>query len=243
MKSNMWKFCKIIFILVCILSFTLLTTAYVRYRTTIQEEPLEVLVSELRQREDYVTLDTIDNTFIHAILAIEDPTFYHHHGIVLSNIWEAVKTNVKEKEFAMGGSTITQQLSKNLYLDQRKTFHRKVTELFFVNDIESSLTKDEILELYLNVIYFGDGYYGIAQASQGYFQTTPDKLTKAQATILAGLPQAPAVYQLSDGLELAKQRQRMVLEKMVEEHYLTEDEISLIYMSSLSCNFTVSSYI
>lgn len=233
MKKNMWKFCKILLILTCIISFTLLSTAYVRYRTTINQEPLEDLISEIQDNEDYVTLDNIDNTFIHAILAIEDPTFYHHHGIVLSNIWEAVVTNVKEKEYAMGGSTITQQLSKNLFLDQKKTFHRKVTELFFVNDLEATLTKDEILELYLNVIYFGDGYYGIAQATKGYFNTTPNSLTKAQATILAGLPQAPAVYQLSDGLELAKQRQRMVLEKMVEEHYLKENEISLIYNTSI----------
>lgn len=133
----------------------------------------------------------------------------------------------------MGGSTITQQLSKNLYLDQKKTFHRKITELFFVHDIESTYSKDEILELYLNIIYFGDGYYGIAQAAEGYFHTTPDRLTLAQATILAGLPQAPAVYQLSDGLKLAKQRQRMVLEKMVEEHYLDKDQFLTIYNSSI----------
>lgn len=233
MKKRIWKCLKIASILLVIAAFTLLSTAYVRYRSIIQQRPLETLVEQIRSREDYVKLEDMNNDFVHAILAIEDPTFYHHNGIVLSNILQAFMTNMKEKEYAMGGSTITQQLSKNLYLDQKKTFHRKITELFFVHDIESTYSKDEILELYLNIIYFGDGYYGIAQAAEGYFHTTPDQLTLAQATILAGLPQAPAVYQLSDGLKLAKQRQRMVLEKMVEEHYLDKDQFLTIYNSSI----------
>lgn len=233
MKKRIWKCLKIASILLVIAAFTLLSTAYVRYRSIIQQQPLETLVEQIRSREDYVKLEDMNNDFVHAILAIEDPTFYHHNGIVLSNILQAFMTNMKEKEYAMGGSTITQQLSKNLYLDQKKTFHRKITELFFVHDIESTYSKDEILELYLNIIYFGDGYYGIAQAAEGYFHTTPDQLTLAQATILAGLPQAPAVYQLSDGLKLAKQRQRMVLEKMVEEHYLDKDQFLTIYNSSI----------
>lgn len=233
MKKRIWKCLKIASILLVIAAFTLLSTAYVRYRSIIQQQPLETLVEQIRSREDYVKLEDMNNDFVHAILAIEDPTFYHHNGIVLSNILQAFMTNMKEKEYAMGGSTITQQLSKNLYLDQKKTFHRKITELFFVHDIESTYSKDEILELYLNIIYFGDGYYGITQAAEGYFHTTPDQLTLAQATILAGLPQAPAVYQLSDGLKLAKQRQRMVLEKMVEEHYLDKDQFLTIYNSSI----------
>lgn len=233
MKKRIWKCLKIASILLVIAAFTLLSTAYVRYRSIIQQQPLETLVEQIRSREDYVKLEDMNNDFVHAILAIEDPTFYHHNGIVLSNILQAFMTNMKEKEYAMGGSTITQQLSKNLYLDQKKTFHRKITELFFVHDIESTYSKDEILELYLNIIYFGDGYYGITQAAEGYFHTTPDQLTLAQATILAGLPQAPAVYQLSDGLKLAKQRQRMVLEKMIEEHYLDKDQFLTIYNSSI----------
>lgn len=233
MKKRIWKCLKIASILLVIAAFTLLSTAYVRYRSIIQQQPLETLVEQIRSREDYVKLEDMNNDFVHAILAIEDPTFYHHNGIVLSNILQVFMTNMKEKEYAMGGSTITQQLSKNLYLDQKKTFHRKITELFFVHDIESTYSKDEILELYLNIIYFGDGYYGITQAAEGYFHTTPDQLTLAQATILAGLPQAPAVYQLSDGLKLAKQRQRMVLEKMIEEHYLDKDQFLTIYNSSI----------
>ena len=233
MKKRIWKCLKIASILLVIAAFTLLSTAYVRYRSIIQQQPLEALVEQIRSKEDYVKLEDMNNDFVHAILAIEEPTLYHHNGIVLSNILQAFMTNIKEKEYAMGGSTITQQLSKNLYLDQKKTFHRKITELFFVHDIESTYSKDEILELYLNIIYFGDGYYGIAQAAEGYFHTTPDRLTLAQATILAGLPQAPAVYQLSDGLKLAKQRQRMVLEKMVEEHYLDKDQFLTIYNSSI----------
>lgn len=233
MKQKAWKIGKIIIVCIALVTFTMLSTAYVRYRSTIQEEPLSSKVEDIRSREDYVKLQDINNDFIHAILAIEDPTFYHHNGIVFSNILQAFMTNMKEQKYAMGGSTITQQLSKNLYLDQKKTFHRKLTELFFVHDIEKNYTKDEILELYLNIIYFGDGYYGISQAANGYFHTTPKQLTLPQATMLAGLPQAPAAYQLSDGLTLAKQRQRMVLEKMVEEHYIEKDQFSNIYNASI----------
>lgn len=129
----------------------------------------------------------------------------------------------------MGGSTITQQLSKNLYLDQKKTFQRKVAELFFVHDLENKLSKDEILELYINIIYFGDGYYGIRDACEGYFQTSPSNMTIAQATLLAGLPQAPAVYQLSDGMQLAKERQRIVLKAMQDLNLITETQSLDIY--------------
>lgn len=231
--SKAKRICKILAVVLCCAIFTFISTAYVRYKVTINEKPLNEILTKIRSDENYVYMKDINEDFVHAVIAVEDPTFYEHNGVVLSNIMDAFFTNIKEKELVMGGSTITQQLSKNLYLDQRKTFHRKIAELFFVNDLESNLSKDEILEIYLNIIYFGDGYYGIKEASAGYFQTTPDKLTMAQATILAGLPQAPAVYQLSDGMELAKKRQRIVLEKMAEYNYLDPARISSVYNEAL----------
>lgn len=202
---------------------------FIRYEILIHEHPLEEVIASIQENPDYVPLEEVDETFLDALLAVEDPEFYSHHGIVFSNIMEAVFTNLREQDLVMGGSTITQQLSKNIYLDQRKTFQRKIAELFFVHDIEQRCSKDEILELYINIIYYGDGYYGIKQAAQGYFNTTPKQITAAQATILAGLPQAPAIYQLSDGMALAKKRQRVVLEAMEEHHLINESQSQIIY--------------
>lgn len=230
MRWSTWK--KLLIAISMVLLFTIgsiVTIGYIRYETLITDKPLMKVVDEIRTAPSFVPLQEVDTDFIEALLAVEDPKFYEHHGVVFSNIMEAVFTNLKEKDLVMGGSTITQQLSKNIYLDQRKTFQRKIAELFFVHDLESQLTKDEILELYINVIYFGDGYYGIKEASEGYFHSSANDLTMAQATLLAGLPQAPAIYQLSDGLALAKKRQRVVLDAMREQNLIDDTQIHTIY--------------
>lgn len=131
---------------------------YIRYHLLIQANPLPDLIAQIQASPDYTPLHEVNEDFIDALLAIEDPTFYTHHGIVFANLLEAAITDFKEHSLLMGGSTITQQLSKNLFLDQRKTFQRKIAELFFVRDLERQYSKDEILELYINIIYFGDGY-------------------------------------------------------------------------------------
>ena len=125
---------------------------FIRYETLISEKPLDEVIAEIRSDPNYISLDDVNDDFINALLAVEDPTFYEHGGIVLSNIIEAVATNLREQDFVMGGSTITQQLSKNIYLDSKKTFQRKIAELFFVHDLESTYSKDEIIKIYINVI-------------------------------------------------------------------------------------------
>lgn len=230
LKLKHWKRIVIAILLLCVVALgSIVTIGYIRYETLISEQPLDDVILSIQNDPDYVPLEEIDDQFIKALLAVEDPTFYQHNGVVFSNIMEALFTNLKEKELVMGGSTITQQLSKNLYLDQKKTFQRKVAELFFVHDLENKLSKDKILELYVNIIYFGDGYYGIRDACEGYFQTSPSNMTIAQATLLAGLPQAPAVYQLSDGMQLAKERQRIVLKAMQDLNLITETQSLDIY--------------
>lgn len=226
-KWKRWLAC--LFMLVLIAIGSIVTIGFVRYQNLISEAPLETVVENIRDNPNFVSLKEMDDDFINAILAVEDPTFYSHDGVVLSNIMEAVFTNLREKDLVMGGSTITQQLSKNIYLDQKKTFQRKIAELFFVHDIESQYSKSEILELYLNVIYFGDGYYGIKEACNGYFNVEPKDLTIAQATLLAGLPQAPAIYQLSDGMQFAKKRQLVVLQAMEEQNLLSNKQSTMIY--------------
>lgn len=226
-KWKRWLACLCMLVLIAIGS--IVTIGFVRYQTLISEAPLETVVENIRDNPNFVSLKEMDEDFINAILAVEDPTFYSHDGVVLSNIMEAIFTNLREKDLVMGGSTITQQLSKNIYLDQKKTFQRKIAELFFVHDIESQYSKSEILELYLNVIYFGDGYYGIKEACNGYFNVEPKDLTIAQATLLAGLPQAPAIYQLSDGMQFAKKRQLVVLQAMEEQNLLSNKQSTMIY--------------
>ena len=113
-----------------------------------------------------------------------------------------------------GGSTITQQLAKNLFLSNEQTFKRKIKETIISFIIEKEYSKNEILELYVNVIYYGDGYEGILEASRGYFHKEPSKLNKEEATLLAGIPQAPSYYQLSNNYKETYERQKEVLDAL-----------------------------
>ena len=128
----------------------------------------------------------------------------------------------------MGGSTITQQVAKNMYFTQEKKLTRKVAELFMAVELEKRYSKDEIFELYVNNIFYGSGYYCVYDASMGYYGVTPDKLTDEQATILAGVPNAPSVYSPDNNTHLTAERQNQVLMSMVKYGYLTEEEADAI---------------
>ena len=123
-----------------------------------------------------------------------------------------------------GGSTITQQVAKNIYFTQEKKLVRKIAEIFMAFDLENELTKDEIFELYVNTSYFGDGYYNIKEASNGYFDKEPIEINDYEATLLAGIPNAPSVYAPTKNPDLARQRQEQVLDKMVKYEFITESE-------------------
>ena len=128
------------------------------------------------------------------------------------------------REIRGGGSTITQQLAKNMYYTYQPSYLRKVSEIFTAYDLEKELSKKEILELYVNVINYGDNHIGIREASEGYFHKKPKDLTLDEATLLAGLPQSPANYQLSNHEDVARRRQIQVLNAMVRESMINEDE-------------------
>ena len=136
--------------------------------------------------------------------------------------------DIKAMSFVEGGSTITQQLAKNLYFTQEKRLTRKAAEMFMAFHIEANYTKEEIFELYVNSIYFGSGCYDVASASQAYFGVEPSQMDANQCTLLAGIPNAPSVYDLNANPDLATQRQRQVLTLMVEHQYLTADQASAI---------------
>ena len=193
------------------------------YQQGTGEGPLSQEGEEGRSDPPYTTLDELPQIYKDAVIAAEDSRFYKHGGFDVISTARAVFTNLREGELAEGGSTITQQLAKNMYFTQEKKFLRKVAELFVAFDLERDYTKDEILELYLNTIYFGSGYYCVYDAAEGYFGKEPSQMTDYESTLLAGIPNAPSVYSLTNSPELASQRQKTVLKYMVEQDYITKE--------------------
>lgn len=171
-------------------------------------------------REDYVTIDKISPDLIHAVVAVEDRRFYEHFGFDVAGVARASLVNLQSGAIEEGASTITQQLVKNLFLSQDQTLGRKAEELLLALAMEANYSKDEILELYLNTIYYGSGFYGIAAASDGYFGKAPRDLALPEAAMLAGIPNAPSLYSPYEDFLLAKKRQIVVLDAMVASGFI-----------------------
>ncbi len=165
-----------------------------------------------------------------AFVAGEDSEFYSHHGIDLISIMRAMVVNMRAGGIVQGGSTITQQVVKALLLSPERSYRRKIREVLLAIKLERALSKDEILYLYLNQIYLGDGNYGIGAAARSYFGKEPSALTLPEAALLAGLPQAPSRYSPTRNPEGATMRQRYVLARMREERLITETD----YASALN---------
>lgn len=198
------------------------------YEEAIAEKSIADRVEEVKASEDYVPLEEISADFLNAVVSVEDKNFYSHGAVNFSSTLRALLTNIKTGSFAEGGSTITQQVAKNLCFSQEKKLSRKVAEVLAAIEIENEYSKDQILEIYVNLNYYGDGYYGVGPASMGYFGKSPAFLTPGEATLLAGLPQAPSAYALSTNLDKAYERQQEVVDSMVENRYITEEEAQAI---------------
>ena len=212
-------------ILLClVIGIIVVGNGYVMYKNAIEETPLSVMVQEIKNKDNYTKIEELPKIYKEAVIAVEDHRFYKHNGIDLISIGRAIINDIKAMKFVEGGSTITQQLSKNTYFTQEKKLTRKVAEVFMALEIEKNYDKDEILELYLNTSYFGDGYYTIKDACKGYFDKELMQMTDYEAILLAGIPNAPSVYAPTKNPDLAKQRQRQVIEKMIKYGYLTEKE-------------------
>ena len=173
-------------------------------------------------RAGYVKIDAVPDSFLQAIVAVEDNRFYSHHGFDPESIMRAALVNLQYGKIEEGASTITQQLVKNLFLSHERSFGRKAEELVLALDVEARYSKDEILELYLNTIYFGSGYYGLYDASIGYFGKKPADLALPEAAMLAGLPNAPSLYSPYENFLMAKKRQFIVLDAMVRNGYISK---------------------
>jgi 1A family penicillin-binding protein len=185
--------------------------------------------------ENFVTLDEISDDLEAAVIASEDKNFYEHGGFSFRSIAGAMIANLLNRDMTKyGGSTITQQLIKNNLLTSNKNFLRKYQELSLSIAIERTYSKDEILEMYLNSVYFGEGAFGIEQAAENYFDKTPQELTLAESTMLVGLLPAPSAYSpISGDPELAKQQQQRVLTQMVNNEVLDDNEAEAIYLQNL----------
>jgi len=156
-----------------------------------------------------------------AVIAIEDERFYHHHGIDVVGVARAAHVDLAHGSPLQGGSTITQQLAKALYVTDNHTLGAKLRLIGLAVTLERRYSKAEILEMYLNSIYYGDGQWGVAQASHTYFGRSPQALTWAQASLLAGLPQTPSAYDPTRHITLARARQRQVLAALVRAGVLS----------------------
>ena len=217
----------LLFIIICIL-IPFIVKGYNLYKKALDEVSIEEKVEQIQSKSNYTKLSELPQIYIDAVLAVEDHRYYKHGAIDIISIGRAIVTNIKEKEFAEGGSTITQQLAKNIYFTQKKEMERKIAEVFMAYELERKLGKDEIVELYLNTCYFGNGYYTVKEASRGYFKKEPKSMTAYESTMIAGIPNAPSVYAPTKNLSLAKQRQKQVITKMVKYKYLTQEEADKI---------------
>ena len=167
-----------------------------------------------------------------AVISVEDHRFEKHHGIDVIAIARAAFNDIRTLSLVEGGSTITQQLAKNMYFTQEKKIARKIAEVFMSYEIEKNYSKDEILELYVNTIYYGNNYYNIKSASLGYFDKLPKDLNSSECTMLAGIPNAPSLYNPKASPNLAKQRQKQVVQKMIKYGNLSKEDANRILQSN-----------
>ena len=195
------------------------------YKDVTEADPLTQKVEEIKTQEHYTPYEELPKTYIEAVIAGEDQRFLKHGGFDLLSTGRAVLANIRSGEMVQGGSTITQQLARNLYFEQDKDLSRKVAELMVAFSLEKEYDKEEIFALYVNTIYFGSGYYNIYDASQGYYGKTPAELSDYEATMLAGIPNAPSVYDPTVNPDLAEQRRQQIISCMVEQGYIEEEQI------------------
>lgn len=197
---------------------------YDKYKATLLERPLVDVITELQSKENYTQYEDVPEIYYKALVAVEDRRFYKHKGFDIIGSARAIYNDIKAWELLEGGSTISQQLAKNLYFPQDNTLQRKIAEVFMAMEIEREYEKEDVLEFYVNGIYYGSGFYSIYDASVGYFDKEPKDMTDYECTLLVGIPNAPSIYSLDVRPDLAKQRQEKVIECMVDVEYITEEE-------------------
>ena len=226
------KIAKKILLFILIAIILILTVfciiGYSTYSSALKDEPLITKIDSITSQDNFVEFSDLAEDYRNAVIAVEDHRFYDHGPVDFIAIARALYVNFTNWELREGGSTITQQVAKNVIFSQEETFTRKLGEIFAAYDLEKNYSKNEIFELYVNTSYFGDGYYGIYDASHGYYNKEPKDLTLDEASMLAGVPNAPSVYAPTVNPDLAKERQEHVLDKMLEYGYITQEEANSV---------------
>lgn len=186
------------------------------------------------EHSHFLNYDQIPKMYVDAVVATEDRSFFSNIGIDPIGIGRSVYIDVKNKKYAQGGSTITQQLVHNALLSgYQKTLRWKVVEMLYAIGLYDTMTKKEIFSQYANDIYFGEGAYGLYDASETYFGKSPAELNDGELTMLAGIPNAPNVYDPFYSLTLAKERQKVVLLNMVDSGKIIQSQANIILMEPI----------
>ena len=192
--------------------------------TKVYSDDRRLIGEFFMEKREIITYREIPKQVINAVLATEDAKFFEHRGIRLLSLLRALIADVRAAKFVQGGSTITQQLAKTLFLTPKKSISRKVKEMLIALQIELNYTKTEILTLYFNQIYFGSGAYGLQAASKIYFNKQAADLTLAESALLAGLPRAPSYYSPHNDIQRTKDRRATVLKRMFDEEFITNEQ-------------------
>ena len=233
------------FTLFCTITFmTILTTlyiyAYLSPKITLNSanaiylyDNKEELIFQTSNNNSWVNIKDISQNLINATISTEDKNFYNHQGFDYLRIAKAMYINIKNKTIMQGASTISQQYVKNLYLDFNKTWKRKIEEAFLTLKLEVHYSKDDILEGYLNTINYGQGNYGIENASNFYFNKKASELNLEEAIILAGIPKSPENYNPISNYDNSIKRAKIVAKSMLDNEYLTEEEYSLLFKNKI----------
>ena len=203
----------------------LATLGFIEYKSALSEISLEDKIAQIQSKDDYVHLEDVSDYVLKATVSTEDQRFYSHAGVDFIAYGRIAYVLLTTGRISGGGSTISQQLAKNLYFGYEPSLIRKAAEFFMVYDIEHQYDKDTILEIYINIINYGDNHMGINQAAQGYFGKKPKDLTFNEATLVVGIPQSPSNYQLSNHAENAYKRQQAVIQTLIDTGTFTEEEI------------------
>ena len=211
-------------ILIIVLISILFIIGYSTYASALKQKPLVDRVTEVTSKENFVKFGEMSDLYRNAVVAVEDHRFYDHGPVDFIAICRAFYINLTTKELQEGGSTITQQVAKNIVFSQEQSWTRKLGEIFAAYDLEKNYTKNQIFEIYVNTAYFGDGFYGIYDASHGYYDKDPKDLNLDESSMLAGVPNAPSLYSPNVNLTLAKKRQAHVIKKMQEYGYITQEQ-------------------
>lgn len=230
MKRFFRKLILRLFVLVLIILGVFWFLGYREYQKVTRHASISEKLETLKTSKSYLTYEQLPVLFLDATVSVEDERFYQREGVLDKEaLLRAAWTNLKNFKFLEGGSTIPQQVSKNLYFGHETTPIQKIAEYYITKDLLEIQSKNQVLEIYVNIIYYGNGAYGVSEAAYNYFGLNPWDLNEGELTILAGLPQAPSVYDLTQNFHLAKNRQAHVLSRMVKGKIITQDEANQYY--------------